>query len=116
MIYTDDQESQVSELDMVWSSDGEHGTWKRITIGRCPFCRKSSALGIGEVELEHKRSEDWPSQVQCGDCGAAGPWAMTEEKAIERWNNATGTETRVIAARPHVPHDPREEPGVDLPF
>jgi hypothetical protein len=101
---------------MVWSDEGEHGTWKLMTAGCCPFCRKSSALAVVEVELQHKPPEDWPSQVVCGCCGAAGPWGNTEEKAVEHWNRATGTDTRVIEARPHVPHEPLLAADPDFPF
>ncbi len=40
----------------------------------CPFCGSSRVASV-------------KSFVQCGTCSAAGPYASSKEKAVQRWNN-----------------------------
>ena len=46
----------------------------------CPFC------GCGKAMTWHIGHRELPWTVECMGCMAEGPWAKTEEEAIELWN------------------------------
>lgn len=46
----------------------------------CPFC------GCNKAVTWHIGHRDLPWMVECMGCMAEGPWAKTEEEAIELWN------------------------------
>lgn len=46
----------------------------------CPFC------GRDNVMTWHIGHRDLPWMVECMGCMAEGPWAKTEEEAMELWN------------------------------
>ena len=46
----------------------------------CPFC------GCNKAVTWHIGYRDLPWMVECMGCMAEGPWAKTEEEAIELWN------------------------------
>lgn len=48
----------------------------------CPFCERDSSLTILEFE-----EGSWA--VTCNDCGAAGPTAISEQEALDRWHSAS---------------------------
>jgi len=55
----------------------------------CPFCKTS--LDIKWVEKQSDHIGRIGYKVNCYSCEALGPFAFTEERAIELWNKRTNT-------------------------
>ena len=59
-----------------------------MIINSCRFCKNN----IQEDLIVKKRGK--MNAVWCAYCGATGPEAETDEKAVRRWNN--GLKTKVF--------------------
>ena len=48
----------------------------------CPFCGSKKSLCTGHYG--HMDPKPW--RAECMTCGATGPWASTEQEAMDAWN------------------------------
>ncbi len=48
----------------------------------CPFCGSLGVVVVG-------------SFVRCGNCGAVGPYGLTQADAAERWNHRASLPARI---------------------
>ena len=53
--------------------DGNVVMQEKVILDPCPFCGSASVALVGVV-------------VRCGNCCASGPYGITREAAIQRWN------------------------------
>jgi len=88
---------------------------KKVTLACCPFC-DSAELIVSDVEREGYDPLKWPSAVHCGGCGARGPGGWTEYRAVERWNQTCGIETRSLTEWQLLPDPAESATSDDLPF
>ena len=89
-------------LDVLQRIDGAMCR-KSVSVACCPFCRSDQELIVSDVERDGYAPAYWPSAVQCGGCGASGPWGDTEESAVKKWNQATGVETVCLSDWTAIP-------------
>jgi len=73
-----------------------------LELKPCPFCGSSRVAVVD-------------SFVQCGTCSAAGPYASSEEKAVQRWNNRVEPKAQegVNPSAPSPVDAPPAPPGSD---
>ena len=73
-----------------------------MEIKPCPFCgNKPEVVEIYEYTGLHKGGWTW--LVRCnylyGGCGARGPSQLTEQEAIEKWNNRWNNKTSFFKSK-----------------
>ena len=49
---------------------------------RCPYCGSTASVEQVEIEDEHGTPQDPLWQMDCGQCGACGPYASDPDEAI----------------------------------
>ena len=49
---------------------------------RCPYCGSTASVEQVEIEDEHGDRQDPLWQMDCGQCGACGPYASDPDEAI----------------------------------
>jgi len=57
----------------------------------CPFCRSSETLIVGSCQEIAEATSDKSGYAVCcaanmGGCGATGGFAISESKALDKWN------------------------------
>lgn len=76
----------------IWKSENDAHFFRTVSLGPCPHCHGYELI-VSDVELRDRPNDQFPMAVQCGGCGASGPWDHTEEGAVLAWNNTTGVRT-----------------------
>lgn len=78
----------VKASTMIFKSEGGKSYRRYVRIGPCPHCLGYELV----VGCFHGTSH----AVNCGGCGALGPIASTDQRAVELWNETMHVRTEFL--------------------
>lgn len=83
------KEKKATTAVEVYKREGGYICSKDVRSAVCHYCGNDELI-VTDVTRLRINGEVCRSAVECGNCGLRGPWGVTEEVAMIRWNNMAG--------------------------